>query len=186
MTDWKFIEGLSEEFDIPLDRLVELASFVRSFVDATPTPGSPHRDKNKDFDRIIQAPVDAIHIETKEGVIHLDKRDPLFQYFNLGIKRVQNNFIKELNKADKQWQKKLSDMAEKAIFNYFDTYYKNKRTTAVERDAVIGECLCHFRIFGRIPILTRDEWVENMKSADTYHDYLHNIVKSRRKKFRKG
>jgi len=185
MTDWKFIEGLSQEFGIPLDLLVELSSFVRFWVDAAPAPGSPHRDKNKDFDRIIQAPVEAIHIETSEGVIHLDKRDPLFQYFNLGIKRVQGNLNKELTKADKQWQKKLNDMAEKTIFNYFDTYYKNTKTTAVERDAVIGECLRHFGISARTPILTRDEWVENMKSADTYHDYLHNIVKSRGKKYRK-
>jgi hypothetical protein len=185
MTDWKFIEGLSEEYGIPMNILVELASFVRYWVDATPVPGSPHRTKNKDFDRIIHASVEAIHIETSEGVIHLNKRDPLFQYFNIGIRRVQGNFNKELNKADKQWQKKLNDMAEKTIFNVIDSYYKDKQKTAVERDSVIGECLRHFGVNARTPIQTRDEWVENIKSADTYHDYLHNIVKSRRKKFRK-
>lgn len=186
MTDWKFIEGLSKDFGIPFERLEKLAIIVRELRDTTPTPGSPHRDKNKDFDRIIQAPVETIHIETSEGVIHLDKRDPLFQYFNLGLKRVQDNFSKELSREDKRWQKKLSDMAEKTIFNFFDTYYEGTDTTAVDRDAVIGGCLLHFGINARTPIKTEEEWVDDMKSADNHPDYLHNIVKSRRKKFRKG
>lgn len=185
MTDQEFTEYLIKEYGIQAKRLPELISVVRMLRDTVPASGSPHRNKNKDFNRIIQAPVEAIHIETSEGVIHLDKKDPLFQYFNLGIKRVRDNFNKELGREDKRWQKKLSDMAEKTIFNFFDTYYKNSKVTAVERDAPIGECLRHFGIYSRKPILTRDEWVENMKSADTYPDYLHNIVKSRRKKFRK-
>jgi hypothetical protein len=184
MNDQTFIDYLSQTYGIQAKRLPELMIIVRAMRGSVPAPGSPHRDKNTDFDRIIQAPVQTIHIETEEGVIHLHRQDPLFQYFGIAIKRVQDNFGKELSREDKKWQKKLSGMAEKAIFNFFDTVYNNNGATAVERDAVIGECLRHFEIYARTPIRTRDEWVEDMKSADTYPDYLHNIVKSRRKKLK--
>lgn len=184
MTDQEFIGYLSKTYSIPLKRVQEIVINIRAIIDTTPTPGSPHRDKNKNFARIIQSPVEVIHIETREGVIHLDKRDPLFHYFNPGIKRVQDNFNKELSREDKAWHKKLDGMAEQMIFRFFDTYYNNTGSTAVERDAVIGECLRHFGIYARTPIKTENEWIDDMKSADTYPDYLHNQVKSRRKKYK--
>lgn len=185
MTDQEFTEYLIKEYGIQAKRLPELISVVRMLRDTVPASGSPHRNKNKDFNRIIQAPVEAIHIETSEGVIHLDKKDPLFQYFNRSIKIVQGNFNKELNKADKQWQKKLSEMAEKTIFNFFDTYCEDTEMMGRDGDSMIGECLRHFEILKRTHIKTRDEWVEDWKSTHNYPDYLHDIVKSRRKKFRK-
>ncbi|MBE0668931.1 MAG: hypothetical protein IH593_14825 [Bacteroidales bacterium] len=183
MSDQEFIEYLSKRFDIPLKRLQDLVVIVRTCVNATPAPGSPHRDKNKDFARIVEAPVQVVHIETREGVIHLSSKDHLFQYFNRAITLLRGNFIKEMNGEDKKWQKQMNDMAERSIFRFFDVF-RTKGMTAVDRDAAIGRCLCHFRIYARTPILTEAEWDENRRSADTYHDYLHQIVKSRRKKFK--
>lgn len=184
MNDQEFSEYLTKHYGINHKRLPDLFFIVRASRETLPAPGSLHRDKNKEFDRIIHTPVEAIHIETSAGVIKLDKSDPLFQYFNLGIKRVQDNFSKELNQADKSWQKKLNGMAEKAIFNFFDAYKYNGDVTQTKKDAVIGECLRHFGIYGRVPIKTKSEHNKDPKSADSYEDYLHNRVKSRRKKLK--
>lgn len=189
--DQIFAEEISKDFGIPLSYLTNLISDLRAWKRVVPEKKdrpSVERKINADLIRILDSTdfkVKIIHIETETDYIHLFAEDPLFHLFNRAIKLFKDNFDKEMSEADKKWTKYINEWSKRQIFRYFIFYSRNHDLKLFDQRAVIGLFLVHFEVNFRKPIMTADQWVRNMTSADNYNDYLNHIVKYQHNKYTK-
>jgi len=190
--DYAFAEKITNEFKISLKDLIPIINTIRIWKTLHPEKTNLPSSKRKTYSvreliRILEAPefkVTTIHLETPDDVIHLSENDPLFHYFNAPIQRLRNAFQKEMITADKQWSKQINIWGERQIFRCFISYFRNHDLNIFSQRAIIGLFLCHFGINGRVPIMTPDQWENNM-IGDNYYDYLNFIVKYRHNKYLK-
>jgi len=185
--DYAFAEEIADEFGIPLQDLTNIISTLRTWKQLKGQRKDFPSGKRKEYSdliRILEAPdfkVTTIHLEIPGDVVHLSEDDPLFYYFNTSIKRMRDAFQKEMITADKQWSKQINKWSERQIFRYFSG---RPGLSIFNQRAIIGLFLCHFEINGRVPIMTPDQWENNM-IGDNYYDYLNFIVKYRHNKYLK-
>ena len=189
--DHNFALEIVKDFGIPLQVLTNIIHSHRTMKqlkgERKDFP-SWKRTKYADLIRIVDSPdfkINKIHLETPGDVIHLSEDDPLFRFFNSSIKLFRANFRKEMIRADKEFTREINKWSEKQIFKFFISYFKIHNLIQFNQRAIIGLFLCHFEIDGRDPIMTPDQWVKNMGSADNYYDYLNNRVKYRHTKYLK-
>jgi len=185
--DHTFASEIANEFKIPLQDLTPIIKTIRIWKQIHPektyTPSAQRKIyKNREFARIIDLPINAIHLETANDVIHLTEADPLFHYFEISIKRMKSAFNREMIASDRQWNKVINTWAERQIFRYFIMYFRNSSLIQFNQRAIIGLFFAHFEIK---KIDTPEQWQNNMRGADNYNDYLNNIVKNMHNKYLK-
>jgi hypothetical protein len=188
MTDQEFIQTIANEFKIPLQDLTNITSDLRTWKNKVPEKTefkSVERKRSEDLIRILESPdfkVTAIHIETPNGNIDIPEGYSFFHVFNRPIELFRGKVLNDMNKADKQRTNYINTWIERQIFRYFTILSQSHNIGKFNFQAIIGLYFCHFNIYARMPIMTRDQWDKNKKGA-TYYHYLNSIVKSLHKKY---
>ena len=185
--DHVFASDIADEFGITEKDLTPIINTLRTWKqihpEKTKTPSAQRKIyKNREFARILDSKITAIHLETSNDVIHLSAADPLFHYFNKSIIRMRDAFNREMKDSDRLWNKNINSWLERQIFRSFIHYFRNSDLKQFDQRAVIGLFLAHFETR---PIDTPEQWQSNMRGADSYNDYLNNIVKHLHDKYRK-
>jgi hypothetical protein len=183
ITDRQFVTFISQEYKVTKSVLTDLVVHLRNWIILTDGKKNKnsynwsHHDKS--LLRITKSPIKAIHLETEsKDLIHILDGDLTFEWFRPVIKKIKNNYHKEINTKEKSWTKLAKSLGERVIFK---TISQVDIQVFAQR-AVIGWFLFHFGIHGRKPIMSPEEWEDNM-IGDSHDDYLNFRVKYRHDKY---